>query len=174
MEALISHVINLEGEYSDDPHDSGGQTMYGITERTARAYGYTGHMRDLPLQMAVDIYISEYITKPKLDKIFDIDSALGEDMIDFGINQGPSTSVKILQRWLNAFNDGQKVYKDQTVDGKVGPSTLGQLSSHIKQRKTQKTILLAVRCSQGNHYLEITEKSPKNERFIYGWVANRV
>ncbi|MGL4520836.1 MAG: glycosyl hydrolase 108 family protein [Phocaeicola sp.] len=60
--------------------------MYGITERTARAYGYTGHMRDLPLQMAVDIYISEYITKPKLDKIFDIDSALGEDMIDFGIN----------------------------------------------------------------------------------------
>lgn len=171
---VIDHVVNLEGQYGNDPYDSGGQTKYGITEQVARANGYTGHMSALPLQTAKDIYASEYIKKPKLDQIYDIDAKLGEDLIDFGINQGTATSIKMLQRWLNAFNDGGKYYADQTVDGKIGPSTLGQLNAFIKQRGSQDTLLLAVRCTQGTHYLEISEKSPKNERFLYGWIKNRV
>ena len=43
-------------------------------------------MSALPLQTAKDIYASEYIKKPKLDQIYDIDAKLGEDLIDFGIN----------------------------------------------------------------------------------------
>ncbi|AZV01974.1 hypothetical protein [Aeromonas phage Akh-2] len=43
-------------------------------------------MQDLPLQTAKDIYANEYILVPKLDKIYDIDSELGLDLIDFGIN----------------------------------------------------------------------------------------
>ena len=42
----------IEGGYSNDPQDPGGETMYGITARLARAYGYTGAMRDLPLIFA--------------------------------------------------------------------------------------------------------------------------
>lgn len=174
LEKVINHVVNIEGLYGNDPYDSGGQTKYGITEKVARANGYKGSMQDLPLQTAKDIYANEYILVPKLDKIYDIDSELGLDLIDFGINQGTVISIRLLQRWLNALNDGQKYYQDQTVDGKIGPSTLGQLNAFIKQRGSQEVLLLGIRCSQGTHYLEISEKSPKNERFLYGWVKNRV
>lgn len=174
LQKVIDHVVNLEGAYGNDPYDSGGQTKYGITEQVARANGYTGPMKDLPPQTAKDIYANEYILKPKLDKVYDIDQQLGLDLIDFGINQGVVVSVRLLQRWLNALNDGTKYYQDQTVDGKVGPSTLGQLNQFIKQRGSVDVLLLGIRCSQGTHYLEITEKYPKNERFLYGWVKNRV
>lgn len=174
MREVISHIVSLEGGYSDDPSDSGGKTNHGITEKVARQSGYTGDMRDLSLQQAQDIYVTQYILGPKLDKVYDIDQQLGYDLIDFGINQGPVLSVKMLQRWLNAFNDGEKYYKDQSVDGVVGASTLGQLNAFIKQRSSQETLLLAIRCTQGVHYLEISEKSPKNERFLYGWIKNRV
>lgn len=174
IDKVIDHVVNLEGAYGNDPYDSGGQTKYGITEQVARANGYTGNMKDLPLQKAKDIYQSEYILKPKLDKVYDIDNELGLDIIDFGINQGPVLQVKMLQRWLNALNDGGKYYSDQTVDGKIGPSSLGQLNAFIKQRGSQEVLLLGIRCSQGTHYLEISEKYPKNERFLFGWIKNRV
>lgn len=173
-EKVIDHVVDLEGLYGNDPFDSGGQTKYGITEAVARANGYTGSMKDLPQQVAKDIYASEYIRKPKFDLVYDVDQVLGLDLIDFGINQGTATSAKMLQRWLNALNDGQKYYPDQTVDGKIGPSTLSQLKQFIKQRGSQDILLLGVRCSQGTHYLEISEKYPKNERFLYGWIKNRV
>lgn len=174
LSQVIDHVINLEGLYGNDPLDSGGQTKYGITEQVARANGYTDSMRDLPLETAKFIYANEYILKPKLDKVYDIDSTLGLDLIDFGINQGVVVSVRLLQRWLNALNDGTRYYQDQVVDGKIGPSTLGQLNQFIKQRGSVEVLLLGIRCSQGTHYLEITEKYPKNERFLYGWIKNRV
>lgn len=175
LDKLINKIVDLEGNYVNDPYDSGGQTKYGITEQAARANGYKGQMKDLPLQTAKDIYASEYIMKPKLDQIYDLSPELGEDLIDFGINQGVTTSVKMLQRWLNALNDNEKYYKDQTIDGKIGPSTISQTSQFIKQRsKSQEVLLLGVKCSQGTHYLSISESSPKNERFLYGWIKNRV
>ena len=39
--------MNLEGGYWNAP--VGGPTMYGITERVARAWGYACDMRVLPL-----------------------------------------------------------------------------------------------------------------------------
>ena len=53
---IINHVIEIEGGYVDDPSDSGGETNYGITKAVARRYGYAGHMRDLPREVAYQIY----------------------------------------------------------------------------------------------------------------------
>lgn len=48
-------VLRNEGGYSDNPMDSGGKTMWGVTKRVARANGYTGKMRDLPREKAMEI-----------------------------------------------------------------------------------------------------------------------
>ena len=45
-------LIGNEGGYSNNPKDPGGETMWGITARVARAAGYTGPMRDLPRDTA--------------------------------------------------------------------------------------------------------------------------
>lgn len=45
---LIADLIAIEGGYSNDPDDSGGETTWGVTERRARKFGYTGPMIDMP------------------------------------------------------------------------------------------------------------------------------
>lgn len=41
MDATFQH----EGGYVNNPNDRGGETNWGITIAVARAYGYTGPMR---------------------------------------------------------------------------------------------------------------------------------
>jgi len=53
-------LLGEEAGYSDLADDPGGKTMWGVTEAVARAHGYTGDMKDLPLRMAHDIAQSEY------------------------------------------------------------------------------------------------------------------
>src|SRR5689334_18971880 len=60
FDSVFTTTLALEGEYSDDPNDSGGATRYGVTERVARANGYTGPMRELPLADARRIAKSQY------------------------------------------------------------------------------------------------------------------
>jgi lysozyme family protein len=45
-------LIGNEGGYSNNPADPGGETMWGITARVARGWGYQGAMKDLPLETA--------------------------------------------------------------------------------------------------------------------------
>ena len=49
--------METEGGYSNrNPEDDpGGETMWGVTARVAREDGYTGPMRDLPLERAKSI-----------------------------------------------------------------------------------------------------------------------
>ena len=60
----IDAILRAEGGYVNDPADKGGETNYGITVAVARANGYTGPMRDLPVAMARAIYTARYITEP--------------------------------------------------------------------------------------------------------------
>ena len=46
-------LIGSEGGYSFNPADPGGETMWGVTARVARASGYAGPMKDLPLETGV-------------------------------------------------------------------------------------------------------------------------
>ena len=60
FDAALGQVLLHEGEFSDDPHDLGGATRYGITEAVAREVGYRGDMREFPLDVAKRIYRERY------------------------------------------------------------------------------------------------------------------
>jgi len=55
-------LIQNEGGYSNNPHDPGLETMYGVTIKIARTWGYTGPMKDLPIETAKEIAKSLYWT----------------------------------------------------------------------------------------------------------------
>lgn len=55
-------LLGDEKGYVENPADPGGATMYGVTERVARAWGYRGDMRDLPLDIAKQIARAKYWT----------------------------------------------------------------------------------------------------------------
>lgn len=167
LDQIIDVTIKAEGGYVNDPADRGGATKYGITERVARANGYTGNMRDLPLQTAKDIYKREYAIKPGFA---DFPSEVAAELFDTGVNMGTAKATEFLQRAVNALG-GAGI----AVDGKMGPATRGAVNTYLQSRSNAVSILCKVlNCLQGARYVEIVEKNPTQRRFINGWIANRV
>lgn len=56
----IEDLMKREVGAPTTPRIRGGETNYGITVATARAYGYTGPMRDLPYSTAQNIRLRVY------------------------------------------------------------------------------------------------------------------
>ncbi len=172
---IIAGVVGREGGFVDNPDDRGGATRWGVTERVARAHGYTGHMRDLPRETAVAIYEADYWTGPRFDQVHAVSPSIAEELCDTGINMGPSVPAKMLQRWLTALNAKGALYPDLVPDGQIGPRTIAALQLFMKARgKEGETVLLrALNSTQAVRYLELAEGREANETFLYGWLHNR-
>ena len=173
---IIHELIGVEGGYTNNPNDSGGPTIWGITEQVARAFGYTGDMQAMPQDTAVNIYVQRYWVQPRFDQVFNVSPTIAIELFDSGVNLGTSTSSKWLQRALNVLNKGATSYPDMTVDGSIGAMTISSLSTFLQARgKDGETVLLRMLNSQqGMRYIEIAEANPKNETFEFGWFLNRV
>ena len=173
---IFKGIIETEGGYVNHPDDKGGPTCWGITETSARAHGYNGDMRSLMKAQAMDIYLADYWAGPRFDEVAGISEALAVELCDTGVNVGPALSTVIFQRWLTAFNDQGKLYPDLLPDGAIGPRTINALKAFLAKRGSEGEMVLlrALNCSQGQHYLDITEKREQNESFLYGWMLQRV
>lgn len=175
---VIDDLIAVEGGYSDHASDKGGATNHGITERTARANGYQGDMRDLTKDQARAIYLSEYWHRPNFDQVYAIAPSIGMEMLDSGVLSGPLRAAKWLQIVLNRMNKRELLYKDLVTDGQIGPVTLRALSTYMQHRRSQdgeRVLYTALNVMQG-HHLMITapEHHKPNADFVFGWIRNRV
>lgn len=175
-EQIINGIIEREGGYVNDPRDSGGETMYGITVAVARKYGYTGRMSALPRETAFKIYESLYWKSLSLDQVEAIAPHVAAEMADTGVNMGTGRAAGFLQRSLNALNREQSDFGDLAVDQKIGGGTLLALQVYIRNRGAEGEAVLVsmLNCLQGAFYVELAEKRQKDERFVYGWFLHRV
>lgn len=103
-------LLGHEGGYSDNPADPGGETMWGVTQRVARANGYQGPMINLPRDVAAAIYRRQYWDAVKSDML---PEAVRFDVFDAAVNSGTVQAVKWLQRAAGT-----------NADGVIGPMTL--------------------------------------------------
>jgi lysozyme family protein len=177
FDEAFNKVLGIEGGFVNDARDSGGATRYGITERVARAYGYSGSMDMMPLTIAKSIYREAYWDRLRLDQVASIVGArVAEEMFDTGVNQGVSAAGTYLQRALNALNQQSTLYADIPVDGDVGKLTLEALRSFWRRRGNDgSTVLLrALNALQGSFYIALAERRAKDEAFVFGWLLNRV
>lgn len=176
FDTALKHTLGIEGDYVNDPRDSGGATRYGITEAKARAWGYTGDMKALPLDLAKQIYKADYWDIIHLDKVDAVAPAVALEMFDTCVNCGPALPVKFLQRVLNIFNQNGTLYPDLVVDGALGANTIAALRAFVARRgKLGVQVLVeALNSLQGAFYTDLAERRPKDEAFTFGWFANRV
>lgn len=172
-ERIINEIIRVEGGYVNDPNDSGGETNFGITEAVARANGYTGPMVDMPREVAFDIYSAKYWDAVRGDQLAQLSEVVAEEVVDTSVNMGPGRAGRFLQRALNVLNKATGLYADLVVDGDIGPATLRALDAYLTARDG-KELAKALNCLQGAYYIELAEKREKDERFVYGWLKNRV
>ncbi|MBJ8441026.1 glycoside hydrolase family 108 protein [Acinetobacter junii] len=177
IEQYLDELIKREGGYVNNPADRGGATKYGITEAVARASGFKGHMRDLPLSVAKDIYRKQYWTSPRFDQVNVISAAVAEELLDTGVNCGTGFAKPLLQRALNLLNNqGKSGWSDLVIDGVYGSSTLNALKTYMAKRgrEGEKVLVRVLNIMQGQRYIEICERNPTQEQFFYGWISNRI
>jgi lysozyme family protein len=176
IDDIIDNLIEREGGYSNNKNDLGGETIYGITEKVARANGYKGVMNQMPVSVARQIYFSEYVIKPGFDKVVMLSPAIAFELVDTGINMGVDVSARFFQRVLNAFNDKGELYADIPIDGDIGRVTMNALSLYLARRGAQaeKGMLAALNSLQGARYIHLCEAREANESFAFGWLINRV
>ena len=172
---LLDFIFCVEGGYFNHPNDPGGETMYGIIKTEARKWGYEGKMRDLPKEVAIEIYKKKYWKATGLMNIKNFAVALS--IFDFQVNSG-IRGAKIAQKTAN------KLYQNRTVeesfkkamegtyplseDGALGPK-----SFEVINKIPPLEFLMAYNIFQEDQYEDLMRNNSKLRVFDEGW-ENRI
>lgn len=121
FDTIFERLMLHEGGYVNHPNDPGGETMWGVTKRVAQAHGYYGPMRQLPKETANRITEQSYYKAIKGDQL---DRLIAWQLTDAAYNHGNRQAVKFLQQAIG--------FTGKSVDGLIGPSTLGAVAKMDK------------------------------------------
>ncbi len=171
--AIVAAIFSVEGGYVNDPKDPGGETNHGVTIAVARDFGYTGPMKDLPVETATNIYVTNYINKPGYGEIITLSPAVGQKLVDAGVNTGTSRSSRWFQQSLNSLSRDGKDYPKVTVDGNIGSASVSAYASLQRVRgkvKACEMVIKLVDGQQAQHYMSLT----KTPQYLPGWVDHRI
>jgi lysozyme family protein len=149
FDIALKITLKNEGGFVNDPHDSGGETKYGISKRSYPELD----IKNLTLDQAKEIYRNGYWVPIKGDEIDSQD--LANKVFDVAVNIGCFHSIKCLQMALydlgNEFN----------IDGKMGEKTIFYTNNY------DATILLHKFREEVEKYYE----SLNNPRYLKGWLS---
>lgn len=181
----VHHTIAVEGDYVDNPDDTGGATRFGITKKTAlkfkdtwSSYDWNGDMQTLPEEFAADIYTYDYYLQPNFDIIAEVSQEIAKEMFDTGVNLGKRKPSLWCQEFLNVMNNKGAYYDNITEDGYIGQQTQTAFAAYVRKRGQEglKVMYNQLNCLQGAEYhRQAKDRTGElSETFIYGWLQNRV
>ena len=148
IEELISHTLEYEGGYSNDQHDDGGETNFGICKRQYPSVD----IRLLTKSQAIDIYKRDYFDKMNLGLISD--SSVQWKLFDIGVNQGQGTAIRMLQQIVGEKEDG----------------LLGIKTANLANTMNVNDLLKALATKQMLRYADIVAKNTTQVGFMKGWI----
>lgn len=129
-QAFVERMIGrYEGGYGWDRADPGGPTKYGITcydlaqhlhEPMNSMAAWAPRVKAMSLATADEIYKSKYATACHFD---DLNAGCDCVVFDFGVNSGPSRSIKFAQGVAHV-----------TVDGVLGPISIKAINDQDPAR----------------------------------------
>jgi lysozyme family protein len=146
---IIDDLLRREGGLTNDPNDAGGRTNYGISEKSNPSAWADNKVTEAE---AREIYLTKYVKGPKFDQI--PDTLLRAQLVDFGVNSGPSIAIQKLQHIVGV-----------EADGIIGPKTLTALASCDVRAVNNK--LAAERIKMIGR---ICAKNPNQLKFLGGWL----
>lgn len=149
FEKALSHILQNEGGYVNDPKDKGGETNYGISKKSYPKED----IKNLTIARVKEIYKADFWDKIKGDHIQNDELAL--NLFDFAVNAGVGTSIKTLQKALGVNNDG--ILGDQTLSAMAVINYQDLIKRFVKYRNL--------------HYVDIVIKDPVQIKFLKGWIS---
>lgn len=105
-EKAIEFVLDMEGGYTLDPSDPGGETNFGISRKSYPNLD----IKNLTVDQAKEIYRRDYWIPCHCDEL---PTAFAISVFDTAVNQGAGKARRLLQIAL-----------DVVVDGNIGPKTI--------------------------------------------------
>lgn len=120
FEEALAHVLEMEGGYTDDPHDPGGPTNKGVTLgvyarwrgvqlTAATRAGLKAELRRIPKDAVREIYLTRYWRPAHCSEMA---PALAFFHFDASVNHGVTGAMRLLQRAVGT-----------DADGEIGPNT---------------------------------------------------
>lgn len=175
VQELARAIVAREGGYVNDPDDPGGATKHGVTVGTMRRLGIdltgdgqvdAGDVRALEPEQAVEIFITQYFHRPRIDTLPEV---LQPGVFDMYVNAG-ANAVRLLQRLLNDM--GHRV----AVDGAIGPQTEG--AARAATAAAADHIADAYGIARRNYYYALADRRPASRKYARrrdggkgGWIA---
>lgn len=165
-------TIKNEGGYVNDPSDRGGETYKGVARNMHSAWrgwatidllkkqsSFPSNLeKDLTLQNEIkEFYKINFWDKLRLSEVKN--QNIANNIFDFGVNAGTSTSAVLVQKVL-----------DTEADGVIGDKTINILNH---QQEEEKFIALFT-IAKILRYIHICNKRPLNKKYFFGWVIRAI
>lgn len=152
FQQALKHTLKWEGgsKFTDDPHDPGGATKFGISKRAHPELD----IPNLTYAAAELVYLEHYWLPLNCEAVSLISPVLAMKLFDMGVNLGVRRGAKIFQAAVQTLSPGI------CVDGYIGPQTLTALSAIDIM-----TVRDLVQVRLENYY-----RSLDNPRYEQGWL----
>ena len=182
-------LLEFEGSYSNDPHDLGSETVYGITRKydfDHKIWYMIDELKQILEQKSIynvdnlkikieesnkiqEVVYNTYEQKWKKYKLNEFPFELSSQLFDIIINCGEYNAIKMLQYSLNAFNYRYQFGEDLDIDGQFGEKTINFLKEAINNGYINNIIesLVSLRI---HHYIRISNLNKTQRKFINGWI----
>jgi lysozyme family protein len=160
IEQLVPFILKWEGGFSNDPADTGGATMRGITWKTFREYRSSrgqpaptlADLKAMSMAEWTDILRTRYWDPWQADRIES--QAVANLLVGWGWGSGVGTAVRQLQQLLKL-----------DADGIVGPKTLGAINGPDEVELFRRIWL-----ARKDFFVDIVKRNPSQIKFLSGWL----
>ena len=143
----IEVLLKLEGGYSNNKTDAGGETNFGISKRSYPDLNIETLTRD----RAIEIYYSDFWIPMNVERLMDDELILL--LFCFGVNAGIRTAIKVLQKLLGVDDDG--------ILGSETARAVREFNGNIVDEFTKRQKLF---------YITLVQKKPKEQPNLNGWI----
>lgn len=185
FEKAYQKTAASEGGYALVKGDRGGETYKGISrkfypdwmgwtliDKAKTAGRFPSSLDDSTLieTLVEKFYHDEFWVKPKI-ALIDVQS-IADEVFDTAVNCGQKTAILFLQEAMNLCNQNGELYGELSVDGQLGINSVTAVNKYPNRRLD--VLLGVLNLLQGERYLNICRKDPTQEKFLHGWVGQRI
>jgi lysozyme family protein len=158
LDEALNYLLAEEGGWSNNEHDHGGATMYGVTQGTYDQYRRNTNkspasVKNITKDEARNLYNTMYWKAAGCDKL---PWPISYITFDAAVNSGPGRAVKWMQSGLGVAQDGA-----------VGPGTVAAANKAVADGNGN--VLLSIIDARTTFLARLVQKDASQATFLLGW-----
>jgi lysozyme family protein len=181
---IALRITEREGDWSDDPQDTGGATRYGATLKYYNKWKFKDtkeltypvltkeEFKLVPRGIIAQYFVEEYW--PKALTTYLADTPMAEIIFDFAVMADPKDACRIFQRALNAMNPPFRQIKVDGAPGKITTNAFAELMRNRPYIQQCCAMIHAIADQRILHHCECIRDGKSKPRFIVGWVNRAI